>query len=180
MAAGAGADKDLRRWRVTLSIGAWLLIVQAGSGVLFGLLSLGMTAGLRPDSILSQIGPLLGGLDPSALNRLLAQVTMLNWLGIGTNSLLLAGSIGLLLRRKWGWYSVVVLHLIETVAAVVWGSQMLRPVIALLDPSRADQLSLVLALTVALVPASVVAILLLKPITNQFERVSAAAGSPES
>jgi hypothetical protein len=180
METSAGDDKDLRRWRVTLTIGAWLLIVQSGSGVLFGLLSLTLVSGFSPDSMLSQLGPMVGSVDTSSISRLLSQATMLNWIGIAANTVLLAGSIGLLLRHKWGWYAVVVLHLAETVAAVVWGSGMLKPVVAMLDPGRANSLSLVMALLIALIPGSIVAILLLKPITRQFEpAASGAAGSPK-
>lgn len=169
MAASAGETRNLRRWRVLLTVGAWLLIVQSGTGLLFGLLALGLYSSFSTDSLLGGLSSLLDSTSSLALDRLLDQLTLLNRIAVVANGLLLAGSVGLLRRRRWGWYIVTLLHLLGAVAAVVWGSTLLLPVLSLLDPDRAGSLSLILALLIALVPASVLAILLLKPITDQFE-----------
>ncbi len=168
MAASAGENRNLRRWRVLLTIGAWLLIIQSGLGLLFGLLALGLYASFSADSVLGGLGSLLGSTSSLALDRLLGQLTLLNRIAVVANGLLLAGSVGLLRRRRWGWYLVTLLHLLAAVVAVVWGSTLLLPVLSLLEPDRAGLLSLILGLLIALAPASVLVILLLKPITDQF------------
>lgn len=170
MDTSAGADKALRRWRVTLTIVAWLFIVQSGIGFLTGLLSVPLLATFRPESLVSQLGPLVGGAGFAEIDRLFASLRTANLAQVLVNGVVAAGAVGLLLRRKWGWYLTVVLNVLQAVAAVVFGQPVLQQVLGLLDPAQAARLSLGIALLVALIPASFIVFLMLAPVVEQFER----------
>ncbi len=169
MPASAGEDKNLRRWRVTLTVFAWLFIVQAGVGLISSLLSIPLLAAFQPESLVSQLGPLMGGTNLAAIDSLLASLRTLNLAQVLLSAAVLAGAVGLLLRRKWGWYLTVVLNALQVCAALAFGPPVLEPVFCLLAPDRAGSLSWVVAILVALIPASIVAFLMLKPIVAQFE-----------
>jgi hypothetical protein len=167
---GAGEDKTLRRWRITLTIFAWLFIVQAGFGFLSALLSIPLLATFRPESLAAQLGPLLSGTNFAAIDRLFASLRTLNLAQVFLNAVVLAGAVGLLLRHKWGWYLTVVLNVLQTAAAVAFGPPVLEQVLSLLDPAQAGTLSWTIAVLIALIPASIVAFLMLRPVVDQFER----------
>jgi hypothetical protein len=82
---------------------------------------------------------------------------------------MLGAGIGLLSRRKWGWYGAIIINLLEAAGMFVIGLPALEPVLRLLDPARAETLSIVIAVLLALVPASIVAFLLARPVVRQFE-----------
>ena len=170
MTAGAGVTSESgRRWRLLLTIGAWTLIVQSALVVLFGLLSLTMRSLLVPAS--------LAGVPPDMLafdvEGLLRGVRVMATVSPFANLVLLAGSIGLLRREKWGWYVVVLVHLASVVLLFIWGMPLMRAMLGVLVPG--DTLLPALGMTVltALAPLSVVAYLMLKGITSQFERQTA-------
>jgi hypothetical protein len=165
----AGKEKNLRRWRVTLSVVAWLIIVQSGLGLLSGLVSIPLSATIRPEDLESQLGPLAGEIDLAPVDRLFGQLRMLNLVQVGANALMLGAGIGLLSRRKWGWYGAIIINLLEAAGMFVIGLPALEPVLRLLDPARAETLSIVIAVLLALVPASIVAFLLARPVVRQFE-----------
>lgn len=167
---GAGEDATLRRWRVTVTVGAWLLLVQSGFGALSALISIPLAATFRPESLMPQLGPLGAGIDLRPVDALFSQLRTLNYIQLAVNAIKLVAAAGLLKRQQWGWYAMVIIHLLETAGVFVFGLPALRPLIALADPAQAQSLSLVLAGLIALIPASVVAILLLKPVTSQFEQ----------
>jgi hypothetical protein len=166
----AGDDADLRRWRVTVTVGAWLLIAQSGLGAISALLSIPLAATFRPESLMPQLGPLGAGIDLAPVDRLFSQLRTLNYIQLAVNGAKLAAAAGLLKRQQWGWFATVVIHLLETAGVFIFGLPALRPLVALADPAQAGQLSLVITILIALIPASIVAILLLKPVTRQFER----------
>jgi hypothetical protein len=98
------------------------------------------------------------------------QTAFLNRIQTVGSLVLLAGSIGLLRRKKWGWYAVVVVHVVATVAVFIWVLPMFKTLYLTLDPGNAGMMALFLTVLTALAPAVVVAFLLAKPILNQFER----------
>jgi hypothetical protein len=104
------------------------------------------------------------------LETLMRQTAFLNRIQTVGSLVLLAGSIGLLLRKKWGWYTVVAVHVVATVAVFIWIMPMFKTLYLALDPSNAGTMALVLSILSALAPVVVVAFLLAKPILSQFEK----------
>jgi len=174
MTSSPGEDKTLRRWRITLTVGAWLLVIQSGSGAVFGLLSIMVAANFQWDTVLGQLGPLFSGANIAAVGQLTRQILVVNKIQIAANAVLVAGALGLLRRRKWGWFTVVVVHVAEVFASFVWAMPMMRTVVTILDPANAARTSLVMTALIAMIPASVVAFLMLKPVVSQFENPGAA------
>ena len=171
--SGAGGDTTAgarRYWRVAVTVLAWLTIIPAGIGFVGGLLSIPLAAAFRPESFVQQFGPMFGGTNFSAIDSLLAQFRLFNFVLVGLNCFICAGAIGLLLRKKWGWYLTVVLNLVQAGASVVLGQPLLRKVLTVLDPTQGEQLSFVLAILIALIPMSIVAFLLSKSVISQFEK----------
>jgi hypothetical protein len=176
MSTGAGGDTTAgasRYWRITVTVLAWLTIIQAGIGFVGGLLSIPLAAAFRPESLVQQLGPMFGGTNLSAIDVLLTQLRLFNFIQVGANCVICAGAIGLLLRKKWGWYLTVVLNLVQAGASVVLGQPLLQKVMAVLDPTQAGQLSYVMAILIALIPISIIGFLLAKPVISQFERTPA-------
>jgi hypothetical protein len=176
MTTSAGGDTTagaVRYWRIAVTVFAWLGIIQAGIGFVGGLLSIPLAAAFRPESLVQQLGPMMGGTNFSAIDALFAQLRLFNFIQVGANCAICAGAIGLLLRKKWGWYLTIVLNLVQAVASVVLGQPLLQKVLAVLDPTQAERLSYVMAFLIALIPVSIIAFLLAKPVISQFERAPA-------
>jgi hypothetical protein len=166
----AGEDKTLRRWRITLTVAAWLLIAQSGLTLLSGLIGMVLAPIADPGAMLGQLGPLADRSSIAMLDTLMRQTASLNRIQTLGSLVLLAGSIGLLLRKKWGWYTVIVVHVVATVAVFIWVRPLFGTLYRVLDPTNAGTMALVLSILSALAPAVVVAFLLAKPILSQFEK----------
>ena len=159
-----------RRWRITLTVGAWILIIQSGSGALFGLLSMAVATNFQFDTVLGQLGPLMSGASIAAVGDLTKQILVVNKVQVVANAVLVAGAIGLLKRQKWGWLTVVIVHVAEIVASFIWAMPMMQTVVTLLDPLNAGRLAWLMTGLIAMIPASIVAFLMARPIVSQFER----------
>lgn len=168
-----GEDRTTRRWRLTVTIGAWLLIVQAGYGIISGGLSIVLAPLYQPASLISQLGPLLDRAGTAVIADVMRQSLVAARIQLAASGLLLAGAIGLLGRKKWAWFVVTMLHLATAVVAVVWGQPLLERVLSVFDPAGATALSILLACCLAFAPAGVVVLLLLRPVVSQFERPAA-------
>ncbi|MFO7676461.1 MAG: hypothetical protein R6X12_09125 [bacterium] len=159
-----------------MTVVAWLLILQAG----FGAAGSGIEFALRP----LLVPPEARALDvPGAeelvpgyrvLSPLVRLLEALIWAGLAFNAALLAGAVGLLRRRKWGWYAVVVLHILAagglfTVLPTAFGG-----VLGVAAPGASPFLPWLLS-GLAVLPALVlIGFLLLDPVVGQFE----AGGEP--
>ncbi|MEO0086181.1 MAG: hypothetical protein ABIK37_06065 [candidate division WOR-3 bacterium] len=165
-------DRAIRRWRLAVTIGAWFLIVQAGYGLLSGILSLVLAPLYQPRSLLNQLGPFVDRSGLAVIESISRQSLVLARVQLAASGLLLAGAIGLLARRKWAWFLVTLLHVAAAVMAIVWGQPMLEQLLVVFDPAGATALSVLLSIALALAPASVVVFLLLQPVLRQFEPAS--------
>jgi hypothetical protein len=123
-----------------------------------------------PGAMLGQLGPLIDRSNIAMLDVLMRQTAFLNRIQTVGSLVLLAGSIGLLLRKKWGWYMVVVVHVAATAAVFIWVMPMFDTLYRMLDPHNASMMAWLLSILSALVPVVVVAFLLMRPIVNQFEK----------
>jgi hypothetical protein len=170
METSAGEDTHLRRWRITLTIAAWVLIVQSALTIIIGLLGMVLAPISDPGAMLGQLGPLIDRSNISMLDTMLRQTAFLNRIQTVGSLVLLAGAIGLLLRKKWGWFIVVLVHMAATVAVFVWVMPMFETLYRMLDPHNASMMAWLLTILSALVPAVVVVFLLAKPIISQFEK----------
>jgi hypothetical protein len=166
---GAGEDKTSRRWRITLTVVAWTFIVQAGTGALFGVISMLATGAFDPDAALRPYLTALPDLNLGALDHLLRQLVVVNKVQIVANVVMGVAGYGLLRRRKWGWYAMVILHLVEIVATFIWAMPMIQALLAILSPDMGDNFGLLVTILLALVPASIIAFFLARPIISQFE-----------
>ena len=171
--SSAGEDRNLRRWRLTLTVAAWLLIAQSALSVITGLVAIALAPIADPGTMLGQLGPLGPLIDRSSialLDTLMRQIAVVNRIQTVASLILLAGSVGLLLRKKWGWYTVVAVHVAAAVAVFIWVMPMFETLYRALDPSSAGTMALVMAILGALGPAGVVAFLLLRPVVSQFQQ----------
>jgi len=166
----AGEDKTLRRWRITLTVAAWLLIAQSGLTLLSGLIGMVLAPIADPGAMLGQLGPYVDRSSVALFGTLMRQAAFLNRIQTVGSLVLLVGSIGLLLRKKWGWYTVVVVHVAATVAVFIWVMPLFKTLYLALDPGNAGVMAWLLSILSALAPAVVVAFLLAKPILSQFEK----------
>ena len=166
----AGEEKSLRRWRLTLTIGAWLLIAQSALAVIIGLVGIALAPIADPAAALGQLGPSVDRSSIAMFETLMRQTAFLNRIQTVGSVVLLVGSIGLLLRRKWGWYTVVVVHVAAAAAVFIWVMPMFENLYRALDPGHAGVMALLLSILGALAPAVVVVFLLAKPILSQFQR----------
>ncbi len=123
------------------------------------------------------LGPLLAqtsiALDPAALEAidgLVGGVLVAADVQIAANAAVVAGCIGLLLRKKWGWYIVCILHLAQVVVAYVLGLPLVQSAVAIVSPEHARGYGLLITVLISLIPMSVVAFLMLRPVARQFER----------
>ena len=170
METSAGEDTNLRRWRITLTVAAWLLIVQSGVTFITGLIALFLAPFAAPSTLYPQLGTVLDRSHIAVIQTLVGQTLSLNRIQTVGSLVLLAGAIGLLLRKKWYWFIVVVVHVAATVAVFVWLMPMFDTLYRMLDPHNASMMAWLLTALSALVPAVVVAFLLAKPIISQFEK----------
>ncbi len=173
METSAGEDSTLRRWRITLTVAAWLLITQSGLAILSGLIGIALAPIADPGAMLAQLGPYVDRSSVALFETLMRQAASLNRIQTVGSLVLLAGSIGLLLRRKWGWYTVIVVHVAATAAVFIWVMPMFENLYRALDPNSAGAMSLAMTILAALAPAVVVAFLLLRPVVSQFEKKGA-------
>ncbi len=164
-------ENPSRRWRVSVSILSWLLMIQAALGIIVGLLSLMTLPGLEPAGFSEQLAPILDQAGSVVLAEVMGQTTLVTRVSIVANLLLLVGSIGLLLRKKWGWFTVVLVHLAGVLVSFIWVMPVLRQVLGLLDPSRAGLLSFVITALLTVVPGVIIAFLMLKPVVSQYQRI---------
>lgn len=170
MEAGAGEDKNLRRWRVAVTVAAWLLITQAALSTIGGLVGILLASTADAAVILGQLGPTVDRSSIAVFETLLRQAVLLNRVHTVSSVALLVGSIGLLLRKKWGWHTVVVVHVAVEGAVFIWGLPMLEALYRFLDPRNAGAMALAMSILASLAPASVVVFLLLKPVVTQFQK----------
>ena len=147
-----------------------MLIIQSALTILIGLVGMVLAPITDPAAMLGQLGPLADRSSIAMLEALMRQTAFLNRIQSVGSLVLLAGSIGLLLRKKWGWYMVIAVHVAATVAVFIWVMPMFENLYRVLDPSNAGTMALVLSILSALAPAVVVAFLLAKPIISQFDR----------
>lgn len=178
MPAGAGEDSpSRRRWRFTLTVVAWLFLVQSALGVITGPLAFVAltTFGVPGSADLSSYGALMG--DAGVLvERLVGQLRSLVWVSISASVLMMAGSVGLLMRRRWGWFAVIGVQLVSVAATFVWGLPALEELLRFVAPAPAGATSLLMTVLLALVPLSVVGFLMLDGIVSQFRRAPTEAG----
>jgi hypothetical protein len=170
-------DPSAKRWRLTLTVGAWLLIAQSGLSVLTGLVGIALAPIADPGAMLGQLGPVIDRSSIALFGTLMRQGAFLNRIQTVGSLILLVGSIGLLLRKKWGWYTVVVAHVAAGAAIFIWVMPMFETLYLALDPTNAGAMALFLSILSALAPAVVIAFLLSKPIISQFEPMPAADGA---
>jgi hypothetical protein len=170
MSTSAGEDKDSRRWRFTLTVVAWLYIAQSVLGVITGLLGVVTMSQVDPASFSGQLATVLDPASMAAIDYVLRQAGMLNLVSTAANVVLLLASIGVLLRRKWGWYSFVIFHVATVPATFIWGLPLLEKLLGILDPTRAHSYGLLMAFLLASIPVIVVVFFLSKGIISQFER----------
>jgi len=123
-----------------------------------------------PRTMLSQLGPSVDRSSIAMFETLMRQTAFLNRIQTVGSLVLLVGSIGLLLRKKWGWYTVVVVHVAAAAAVFIWVMPMFKNLYSALDPRNAGAMALMMSVLGALAPAVVVVFLLAKPILSQFER----------
>ncbi|HTW92476.1 MAG TPA: hypothetical protein VMH22_12305 [bacterium] len=166
----AGEDKTLRRWHITLTVAAWLLIAQSSLTLISGLIGMVLAPIADPGAMLGQFGALGDRSSGAMLETLMRQTVFLNRIQTVGSLVLLAGSVGLLLRKKWGWYTVIAVHVAAAVAVFIWVMPMFKTLYLALDPHNAGTMAGVLSILSALAPAVVVAFLLMKPIVSQFEK----------
>ena len=164
------SNPSAKRWRITLTVAAWVLIVQSVLTIIIGLLGLVLSPIADPGAMLGQLGPMVDRSSIAMLETLMRQTAFLNQIQTVGSLVLLAGSIGLLLRKKWGWYMVVAVHVAATVAVFIWVMPMFEALYRVLDPRNAGTMALFLTILSALAPAVVAAFLLAKPIISQFEK----------
>lgn len=148
------------------------MIVQAGYGLLSGVLSLLLAPLYQPAALLNQLGLLVDRSGLAAIEALMRQSLLLARVQLAGSGLLLVGALGLLARRKWAWFLVTLLHLAAAVMAIAWGQPMLEQVLIVFDPAAATRMSILLTIALALAPASVILFLLLRPVVRQFEPAS--------
>jgi hypothetical protein len=144
--------------------------------IITGLLGMVLSPIADPGAMLGQLGPLVDRSSVGLFSTLMRQAAFLNEIQIVGSIILLAGSIGLLLRKKWGWYTVVVVNVAATAAVFIWVMPMFENLYRVLDPRSAGTMALALSILSALAPAVVVAFLLAKPILSQFERGTVKSG----
>lgn len=163
-------NPSAKRWRITLTVAAWVLIVQSALTVIVGLLGIVLAPISDPAAMLGQLGPMVDRSSLAMLNTLMRQTAFLNRIQTVGSLVLLAGSIGLLLRKKWGWYTVVIVHVAATAAVFVWVMPLFKTLYLTLDPGNAGVMAWLLSILGALAPAVVVVFFLAKPILRQFEK----------
>jgi hypothetical protein len=163
------ADVSARRWYWTVTVAGWLLAVEAASSLLLGIAGRVLAGSLSLETLLGPTAVSSGTYNLEALEALVSQVYVVADIQIVANAVLIAGCIGLLLRRKWGWYIVTIMHLAQAVAGFILGLPLVRSAVAVVSPENAMTYGLLITVLICLVPLSVVAFLMLRPVASQFE-----------
>lgn len=154
------------RWRVALTVVAWLLILQAGSGTFsagLGLLLLpvsGAAAAPGAEEFLPGahlLGPMLDLLRAAVLVGAVLSLT------------LLVGAVGLLRRRRWGWYAVVIIHLVGAGGLFALVPTVFGTVLEVAAPGSSPLLPWALSALAVLPALALIGFLLLDPVLRQFE-----------
>jgi hypothetical protein len=166
-----------RHWRSVLTVFAWLLILQSILGLVSSVLGL-LLQGLF---VSGNIGPGLAGAEElvpgyEALPGLVGLLAVMLWAGLAFNGALLVGGFGLLRRGKWGWYTVVVVHILAAGGLFVLLPTAFGGILAMFAPNASPLMPWLLALLAALPALAVVGFLLFGPVVRQFERPAAPAG----
>jgi hypothetical protein len=153
-----------------VTVAAWLLIAQSALAIISGLVGIVLAPIADPGVMLSQLGLFVDRSSVAVFEALMRQAAFLNRFQTVGSVVLLVGSVGLLLRKKWGWYTVVVVHAAATVAVFILVMPMFESLYRVLDPANARAMAFVMTVLGALAPAVVVAFLLLRPVVSQFEK----------
>jgi hypothetical protein len=174
MPAGVGADSSVRRWRVSLTLVGWMLLIQAAFGTAAAPLAwVGMRlTGPAGYAGFSSLAPVPGGSE-AALAQAFSSIGIITWFSLAFNLVLLAGSIGLLKRWRWGWFMVIGAHIAAIAGSFIWGLPMLRAVLSVFAPADAGLAALAITGLLALVPASIIGFLMTNGIVRQFAADSA-------
>jgi hypothetical protein len=162
-------DRDAKRWYWTVTIAGWLLAIEAASSLLMGIAGRAMAGSFSLESALAQAGLVPRTVGAGTLDAFTRQIMVATDVQIAANAVLVAGCIGLLLRRKWGWYTVTILHVAEAVVGFILGLPLVRSAVAVVAPEQAMTYGLLITILICLVPLSVVAFLMLAPVARQFE-----------
>ncbi|MFO7650303.1 MAG: hypothetical protein R6X13_03040, partial [bacterium] len=128
------ADVSARRWYWTVTVAGWLLAVEAATSLLLGIAGRALAGSLSLEMLLGPAAASSGTYNLEALEALVSQVYVATEIQIAANAVVIAGCIGLLLRRKWGWYTVTIMHLAETVAGFILGLPLIRSAVAVVSP----------------------------------------------
>lgn len=129
-----------------------------------------MAGGFSPRTILINAGFELTPVVAEALDAILKQVMVASYVQIAANAAVLVGCIGLLLRRRWGWYLVCILHVAQIVVGFTLGLPLIRATLAVVMPESAMSYGLLITALMSLAPLAVVVFLMLPPVAGQFER----------
>lgn len=157
-----------RGWRVALTGVAVLLGLQAGAGALCaGLGLLLLPAPAADATVLPGAEEFLpGGQLPGPMTGLLWVAV---WVGLVLSLVLLMGAVGLLRRRKWGWYAVTVTQVLGAGGLFAVLPAVFGAFIELAAPGSWPLLPWALSLLAVLPALGVVGFLLLGPVLRQFE-----------
>lgn len=154
------------RWRVALTVLAWLLILQAGSGAL----SAGLGLMLLPASAATAVP---GGEKILPGAHLLGPMISLLRAAVGVGAVLslalLAGAVGLLRRRRWGWYVVIAVSAIGAGGLLAVLPTVFGTVLEMAAPRSSPLLPWALSLLAVLPALALIGFLLLDPVLRQFE-----------
>ncbi len=174
MPAGVGTNDSDRRWRVSLTLVAWMLLVQSALAALAGVAELIIRPTLLP------VEPMIfaGEVTVADIAEVLRYAVLLSRLSLLLNAVLFVGSIGLLGRQKWGWYTVVLVHVVGIAVLFVLVPPMFGGLIAVFGTGGFGLLPWISALILALAPGAVIAFLLLGGIVRQFDTGSAGSAAP--
>jgi len=163
-------DATEKHWRSTVTLLAWLLIVQSALSLLTSLIGLATAPLTDIPNLSGQLGVLMDRSAIGQIEELMRLVRTANNYFIIYSVASLAGAIGLLLRRKWGWYATALINVATALATIVWGTPIVTRIYTMLDPKNGGPYGLLTAILLALMPAIFVGFLMLKPVIIQFEK----------
>lgn len=159
------------RWRTAVTVVGWLLVIQAGFGVVGGAFELALKPMLVPSEVNLASIPDLDELMPGHrdLPPLVGALGAAIWAGLGFNLALLGAAIGFLRRQKWGWYGVVVVHILAAGGLFMFLPTVFGGVLAVAAPGASPLLPWALSLLAVLPALALIGFLLLDPVVRQFE-----------
>lgn len=167
-----------RHWRVALTVFGWMLLLQSALGLASGVLGLLARGLLSPGDIGAGVvgaGELVPGYE--ALPGLVAMLDIALRAGLAVNAAQLAGAVGLLRRRKWGWYVTVIVHVLVAGGLFAFLPTVFGTVLTVAAPNESPVMPWLLSLLAVLPALAVVGFLLLTPVVRQFE-AAPAPGKP--